>query len=62
MKGVRSSHTEKEVFCGYEVLRIIGKGSFVEVKLALHLESRTKGAVKIIARGGRDSSEFRKHG
>ncbi|XP_062040763.1 serine/threonine-protein kinase MARK2-like [Lepus europaeus] len=57
MSGDRSSHTEEEVFRGYEVLRTLGKGSFGKVKLARHMESGTMLAVKIIARGLGDSSE-----
>ncbi|XP_062040765.1 MAP/microtubule affinity-regulating kinase 3-like [Lepus europaeus] len=57
MSGDRSSHTEEEVFRGYEVLRTLGKGSFGKVKLARHMESGTMLAVKIIARGHGDSSE-----
>ncbi|XP_069921017.1 serine/threonine-protein kinase MARK2-like [Oryctolagus cuniculus] len=57
MSGDRSSHTEEEVFWGYEVLRTLGKGSFGKVKLARHMESGTMLAVKIIARGHGDSSK-----
>ena len=50
--GLSASSPCEDVFRGnYEILRDIGEGSFVQVKLACHILTRTKMAVKVLRTG-----------